>query len=103
MRQRTRDALANCRQAFASDPKSADAMILLARANLLAGHSGETLQLAHRAAATNPRNADAFLLIGTVEQTSGRKTEARSAYETYLHLAPLGAHASDVKAILRTM
>src|SRR6185436_16234401 len=92
LRQRARDALANCRQVFASDPRSADAMVLLARADLLAGRPTETLQLAHRAVTANPRHADAYLLIGTVQQTEGRRNEARSAYETYLQLAPLGAH-----------
>jgi Flp pilus assembly protein TadD len=103
LRQRARDALANCRQVFASDPRSADAMVLLARADLLAGRPAETLQLAHRAVSANPRHADAYLLIGTVQQVEGRRSEARSAYETYLQLAPLGAHATDVKAILRTL
>jgi hypothetical protein len=103
VRQRARDALANCRQLFAGEPHSADAMVLLARADLLAGRPGETLQLAQRAVGTNPRYADAYLLIGTVEQTEGHRQEARTAYETYLALAPFGAHASDVKAILRTL
>jgi tetratricopeptide (TPR) repeat protein len=103
LRQRSRDALAACRQVFAGDPHSADAMVLLARADLLAGRATETLQLARRAVVANPRHADAYLLIGTVEQTEGRRQEARSAYQTYLELAPLGAHASDVRAILRTL
>jgi tetratricopeptide (TPR) repeat protein len=103
IRQRSRDALAACRQVFAGDPHSADAMVLLARADLLAGRATETLVLARRAVVANPRHADAYLLIGTVEQTEGRRQEARSAYQTYLELAPLGAHASDVRAILRTL
>ena len=78
-------------------------MVLLARADLLAGRATETLVLARRAVAANPRHADAYLLIGTVQQTEGRRQEARSAYQTYLDLAPLGAHASDVRAILRTL
>ena len=38
------------------------------------------------AVAANPRQADAYLLIGTVAQTTGQKTEARSAYERALAL-----------------
>jgi Flp pilus assembly protein TadD len=103
MRQRSRDALAACSQVFGGDPRSADNMVLLARADLLAGRTADTLSLARRAVAANPRQADAYLLIGTVAQTTGQRSEARSAYETYLALAPYGAHASDVRAILRTL
>ena len=103
IRQRSRDALAACSQVFGGDPRSADNMVLLARADLLAGRTGETLTLARRAVAANPRQADAYLLIGTIQQTSGQRIEARTAYETYLQLSPYGAHASDVKAILKTL
>jgi Flp pilus assembly protein TadD len=103
MRQRSRDALSACSQVFGGDPRSADNMVLLARADLLAGRTSETMTLARRAVATNPRQADAYLLIGTIAQTTGQRQEARSAYETYLQLSPYGAHASDVKAILRTL
>ena len=103
LRQRPRDALAACRQVFGGDPHSADAMVLLARADLLAGRPTETLELARRAVATDPRKADAYLLIGTIEQTTGQRQDARTAYETYLKLSPYGAHASDVRAILRTL
>jgi hypothetical protein len=103
VRQRARDALAACRQVFAREPRSADAMVLLARADLLSGRAGETLQLARRAVAANPRDSDAYLLIGSVEQTNGNKREARTAYELYLQLAPSGARSADVRAILRTL
>jgi hypothetical protein len=101
--QRSRDALSACSQVFGGDPRSADNMVLLARADLLAGRTSETLTLARRAVAANPRQADAYLLIGTIQQTTGQRGEARIAYETYLQLSPYGAHASDVRAILRTL
>ncbi len=103
IRQRSRDALSACSQVFGGDPRSADNMVMLARADLLAGRMSETLSLARRAVAANPRQADAYLLIGTIQQTTGQRTEARTAYETYLQLSPYGAHASDVRAILKTL
>jgi tetratricopeptide (TPR) repeat protein len=102
-KQRSRDALGTCGSAVASAPRSAEALILLARADLLAGRQGETLRLARRAAVANPRQADAYLLIGSVEQTEGHKQDARIAYERYLALAPHGTHAADVRVILRRL
>jgi tetratricopeptide (TPR) repeat protein len=97
------DALVSCDKLTRESPKSADAVVLLAHANLLAGRDGETLRLARRASAIDPNCADAYLLIGNVEQAAGRMLGARSAYEAYLHAAPRGAHAAEVRAILKTL
>jgi predicted TPR repeat methyltransferase len=78
-------------------------VVLLAHANLLAGRDGETLRLARRASAIDPKCAEAYLLIGNVEQAAGRTPSARTAYEAYLHAAPRGAHAAEVRAILKSL
>jgi Flp pilus assembly protein TadD len=102
-RERAKPALAACEKAALANPASADVLVLLAHANLLAGWEGETLRLARRASFLDPKCADAYLLIGTVQQAAGRKSDARGAYEDYLRLAPRGAHAAEVRAILKTL
>jgi hypothetical protein len=101
--ERVQDALVSCDKLTRESPKSADAVVLLAHANLLAGRDGETLRLARRASAIDPKCAEAYLLIGNVEQAAGRTPSARTAYEAYLHAAPRGAHAAEVRAILKSL
>ncbi|HEY7372030.1 MAG TPA: hypothetical protein VIF57_07600 [Polyangia bacterium] len=102
-RERTMEALAACDKVVRERPASADALVLLARANLLGGWDGETLRLARRASFLDPTCADAYLLIGSVEQGAGRTSAARTAYESYLQLAPHGPHADELRAILRKL
>jgi hypothetical protein len=77
--------------------------VLRAHAELLAGRQEETLRLARKAMALDSSCAEAYLLIGNVEQMSGSKFAARSAYQAYLDHAPRGPHAAEVRAILRTL
>jgi hypothetical protein len=102
-RERAREALSACRVAADRAPSSADALVLLAHADLLAGREGETLRLAQRASEIDPGCADAYLLIGNVQQSVGNKPHARRAYEAYLQLAPHGDHAAEVRAVLGTL
>jgi Flp pilus assembly protein TadD len=102
-RERSKAALLACEKVARDKPASADALVLLAHADLLAGWEGETLRLARRASFLDPKCADAYLLIGTVHQAAGRRPDARSAYQDYLHLAPRGSHAAEIRAILRTL
>jgi hypothetical protein len=102
-RGRAKAAVAACEKVARERPSSAEALVLLAHANLLAGWEGATLQLARRASFLDPKCADAFLLIGTVQQAAGRTRDARSAYQDYLRLAPRGSHADEVRAILKTL
>jgi hypothetical protein len=102
-RERAKAALAACEKVASDNPASADALVLLAHAQLLAGWGGETLRLARRASFLDPKCADAYLLIGTVQQAAGRTPAARSAYESYLATAPHGSHAAEIRAILRTL
>jgi tetratricopeptide (TPR) repeat protein len=101
--ERTKQALVACRRAAEANPTSADAVVLMAHADLLAGRQEETLRLARKASALDPGCAEAYLLIGNVEQTAGSKLAARSAYQAYLDHAPRGPHAAEVRAILRTL
>ena len=101
--ERVREALSSCQRLAEENPKSVDAMVLMAHADLLAGRDAETLRLARRAAALDPKNADAYLLIGNVQQAAGRASEARAAYDAYLRAAPRGAHANEVRAVLKTL
>ena len=102
-RERAGQALPACRRVADTAPRSANALVLLARANLLAGRDNETLRLARRASVMDPRCAEAFLLIGNVDQMIGRKSDARAAYGVYLHMTPRGHYAADVRAIIRTL
>jgi Flp pilus assembly protein TadD len=101
--ERVKDALAACQQLAVENPKSVDALVLMAHADLLAGRDGETLRLARRASALDPKCADAYLLIGNVQQAAGRAPDARVAYEAYLRAAPRGAHAAEVRAVLKSL
>jgi len=102
-RERAKPALLACEKFSRENPTSVDGLVMLAHANLLAGSDGETLRLARRASFLDPRNADAYLMVGTVLQTMGRMPAARSAYQSYLQNAPRGAHAAEVRAILKTL
>ncbi len=102
-RERAREALVACQIASDSAPASADALVLLAHANFLAGRQGETLRLAQRAVEMDRRSAEGYLLIGNVQQSAGNNSRARKAYESYLQLAPHGAHAAEVRAIVETL
>jgi hypothetical protein len=101
--ERVRDALTSCQRLTEENPKSVDAMVLMAHADLLAGRDAETLRLANRASALDPSYADAYLLIGNVHQAAGQAAQARVAYEAYLRAAPRGAHAAEVRAVLKTL
>jgi tetratricopeptide (TPR) repeat protein len=74
-----------------------------ARALLDRGAYGKALAAANKAAQARPDAADPYLVIGTVEQQNGRVAQATAAYKRYLALAPKGAYASEIRAILRTL
>ncbi|HEY5450000.1 MAG TPA: hypothetical protein VIQ54_14695 [Polyangia bacterium] len=102
-RERAKQAMTACTKAASANPVSADAMALLAHANLLSGRDRETLRLARAAAELDPKCADAYLLIGTVQQAAGQTSDARSAYESYLRVAPNGSYAAEIRAILKSL
>jgi cytochrome c-type biogenesis protein CcmH/NrfG len=63
----------------------------------------KALAAAQLAAAANSENADAYLVVGAVEQQKSHISEARTAYEKYLKLAPRGQFAGDIRSILATL
>jgi len=98
-----RKALDACRGAVAANQSNAASLILFAQAKLLVGRDNEAFSLAKRALAADPANAEAYLILGSIAQGIGNTAEARRSYETYLRVAPQGSHASEIRAILRTM
>jgi CheY-like chemotaxis protein/tetratricopeptide (TPR) repeat protein len=77
------------------------AMATLAEIHLDQGSNRKALEWAQRAVEANPANADAFLVIGTVQVDNNRRAEARIAFKRYLELLPNGAHAGEVRQLLR--
>jgi Flp pilus assembly protein TadD len=96
-------ALAPLEKAVTMRPNDDQALVLLANCYLDRGANQKALDAARLAAAANANNGDAFLVIGAVEQQLAHKSEARTAYETYLKLEPHGQYASDIHAILITL
>ena len=93
-------AVTSCRQAADAQPRSAEALTLLAEAEFTRGHTGVALKLATSATNANQNFADAYVIIGGVYQEKGKNAEARAAYEQYLALQPKGKHAADLRSIL---
>jgi len=84
-------------------PNSDEALVLLAKSQNDRGALQKALATASLAVATNPNNADGYLVIGTVQQQQDHFPEARTAYQTYLKLAPKGEYASEIRSILPTL
>lgn len=86
-----------------SADNSADVLVHRAEAALAQGRAGEALDLARLAIVTDPRLANAFIVIGTVQRSGGQALDARDSYRRYLELAPLGIHAAEARAALKTL
>jgi len=82
---------------------SADLLIHRAEAALAQGRSAEALDLARLASVTDPHYADAYVVIGGIQKSNGQAIDARDAYRRYLDLAPLGSHAPEARAALKTL
>jgi len=83
--------------------ETSEALAGLGRALYDASQPGPALAALRRSVELDPRNADAYLTLGEVYLLDERTREARAAYERYLELAPDGAHAPDVRAVLERM
>jgi Flp pilus assembly protein TadD len=92
-----------CRPALEADPKDAEVMVILARAEIDRGRLVEARSLARRALAADPGRVDAYVYLGTAEQEAGKVEEARAAYKKYLELAPDGRFAREMRAILNNL
>jgi tetratricopeptide (TPR) repeat protein len=89
--------------AVAPSVGSADLLIHRAEAALAKGRSAEALDLARLATVTDPHYADAYVVIGGIQKSNGQAIDARDAYRRYLDLAPLGGHAAEARAALKTL
>ena len=94
---------AACKLALEAEPKDAEVMVILARADIDRGRLVEARSLAKKALATEPQRLDAYVYLGTAEQEAGRIDEARTAYKKYLELAPDGPFARELRAILNNL
>jgi CheY-like chemotaxis protein len=100
---RVKDAEAACGAAKDSDPTSAEASMLYAHALLNRNRRREALVWAEHAVKLDPKLPDSYVIIGGVHQDRGELAEAKRAYKRYLELAPTGAYAADLRAILDSL
>jgi tetratricopeptide (TPR) repeat protein len=100
---RGREVLAECRRAFAEDPRSAEIAVLLARTEFDRGRFRPALDWARKALALDESQADAYVFLGGAEQAAGHVAAARTAYKRYLQLSPKGRYASDLRKVLRSL
>jgi hypothetical protein len=98
-----KEIVAACTKVLQANPAAADAMVILANAELEKGNMAKTLEWSKKAIAADANVAEAYAFIGTVEQERGHAAQARDAYQRYLELAPDGPYAADFKAILPTL
>ena len=82
---------------------SADLLIHRAEAALAQGRSAEAIDLARLATVTDPHYSDAYVVIGEIQRSNGQAIDARDSYRRYLDLAPLGSHAAEARAALKTL
>jgi CheY-like chemotaxis protein len=102
-RGRASAVLAACRPAVEAEPKTGEAMVYLARAELDRGRVVEARIWAKKALEINPALADAYIFLGGAEQEMGNSDEAKTAYKKYLELAPSGRHARELRAVLDSL
>ncbi|MBC8134190.1 MAG: hypothetical protein H7X95_14505, partial [Deltaproteobacteria bacterium] len=102
-RNRFRDALVACAAAVTANPRSAEALTMMAHAELNLGHLGRAGELATKAIAIDPGIADAYVIVGGVHQDSGQNNQAKIAYRRYLQLAPRGRYADELRSIVNSL
>jgi len=100
---RFREASTACGAAVQSNPRSADALTMLAHVELNRGHMSRAYELAQKAIAIYPDQPDAYVIIGGVHQDGGRNEQAKAAYQRYLHLAPHGRYAVELRSIVGSL
>jgi DNA-binding response OmpR family regulator/tetratricopeptide (TPR) repeat protein len=103
VRDRLQEALTACAGAVEANPRSAEALTMLAHAELNRDRLPRAGELAARAIAIDPNMADAYVIIGGVAQDSGLNVEAKDAYTRYLQLAPNGRYADELRSIVNSL
>ena len=84
-------------------PDAPDVMAMMAEAEFDRGRTKEAAAYSRKAIELDPNVANPYAFIGTLDQTEGRRKEAKANYEKYLQLAPTGKYASDLKALVKTL
>jgi len=102
-RNRFRDAGVACAAAVETNPRSSEALTMLAHVELNRGHLGRANDLAQKAISIHPDQPDAYVIIGGVHQDGGRNAQAKAAYLQYLHLAPHGRYAAELRSIVGSL
>jgi hypothetical protein len=100
LKNKLREASATCAAALQTNPRSADALTLMAHVELNRSHLNRANELAQKAVSIDPRQADAYVIIGGVHQDNGRIPQAKAAYAQYLELAPHGRYADELRSII---
>jgi hypothetical protein len=95
-----RRALDACRKAVKLQPRSSEALTLLAHAEIDRHHSREAVHLATAAISADPQFTDAYFMMGKARQQEGQRAQARASYRQYLALAPHGHYAGEVRTVL---
>lgn len=88
------------RQAARALPGAAEPLFGAALAAYEGHRDGRARRTLDAALALDPDHPDSNLLLGFMEQEAGRAPAAGARYERYLALAPDGAWADDVRAVL---
>ena len=89
--------------AFTADPGVAEIAVVLAKIEFDRGRSAQALAWSKKAIAADPDAADAYVFLGGAEQNAGHGKAAKLAYQHYLHLAPAGRYAADLRAIVNSL
>jgi tetratricopeptide (TPR) repeat protein len=84
-------------EALKLDPEQPEALYNMGFLSFERGESANAIQLFHRAINVDPSFADAHFNLAMALEESGRGREARTHWETYLALEPVGAWADIAK------
>jgi hypothetical protein len=96
----TAEALATARRAVGTDPHASEARLLVARALVALGRSGDAVDELRRGIHLDPVNASLHRELGYCAAARGELDEAIGSWERYLRAAPDGA---DVTAVRESM
>lgn len=100
---RNKDVLGKCADAFAANPASADAAVMLAKTEFDRGRVAQALDWSKKAIGIDADRADAYVFLGGAEQAAGHNAAAKAAYKKYLQLSPQGRYATELRAVLSTL
>jgi Flp pilus assembly protein TadD len=100
---RFEEALSAARSALATDPDSADAHRLAARALASLGRHGDAVDELRRAVQVDPLTPDVHMDLGFAAVRVGDFANARASWEHFLRLAPAAPETSRVTAALEAL